>query len=124
VYLANEAGIDQRFRDLHLAPAALVEADLQDHSRLGAGFDHLGTALDIERQRLLAKHVLAARRRGDHGGGVVSVRRRHDDGIDVLRLEQLGKLGRRAPDAEIASQILGPATVEVEDAADRCVGRA
>ena len=49
--------------DLDLAPEALVEADLENDPRLVAGIDHPPARGDIDRERLLAEHMLAAWRR-------------------------------------------------------------
>ena len=106
-------GVDQRLRDLDLRPEALVEADLEQDLRAPAGVDHPAGGLDVERQRLLAEHVLAVGGGRHHGLLVEAVGRGHDDGVDVGRRED-GLEAFVGPAPEIGRERLGAVAVAVE----------
>ena len=113
MHLADEARVDQRLGDLHLRPEALVEADLEQDLRVPAGVDHPAGGLDVERQRLLAEHVLAVGGGRDHGLLVEAVGRGHDHGVDVGCRED-GLEVVVGPAAEIGREGLGAVAVAVE----------
>ena len=69
--------------------------------------------LDVERQRLLAEHVLAVGGRRHHGLLVEAVGRGHDDGVDVGRRED-GLEAFEGPAPEIGRERLGAVAVAVE----------
>lgn len=88
MHVADEAGADELFRDLHLPPKALVEADLKNDVAALASINHAPCRLDIDGERLLAQNVLSRISRGNYRLGVVAVRRGNDDGINVGRAEK------------------------------------
>ena len=112
---ADETGVDQLLGDAHLGPETLIEADLQDDARGGAGLDHGAGVGQGRRQRLLAEHRLAGRGRHLDGGAVEAVGRRDqhrlDGGIGDQRLG-LGVPPFGAPGAPVR---LGPRGVLVRD---------
>ena len=81
-------------------------------------------ARDVERQRLLAKHVLALFGGRDDRRGVMNVRGRDDHRVDVLALDEGGELVGAATDAEILGERLCPAAIDVVNARNHRVARA
>ncbi len=70
---------------LHLFERALVAAlvtDADDDAPLVTGGEHTHGGIGAERQWLLAEHLLAGRRRGQHLFFVNAVGRRQYDGVD------------------------------------------
>ena len=117
MHLADEAGVDQRLGDLDLRPAALVEADLQDHARPWRRPRPSSAPLAMSMASGFSQSTCLPRRgRRDHRLGMIersASRRsphRHRSPSTSAR-----KLGGMARDAEIARERLGAAGVDVED---------
>ena len=123
VHPADHALLDQGLRDAHLVPVALVEAHLQDDAGRGAGLDHAPCRLDVDRERLLAQHVLARGRCRDDGLGVEAIGGGDDHRIDVRPLQQAVEL-----EAGVGAECFGEAAralrVLIEDGHELGIGRA
>ena len=74
VHLAELARLEQLARAAHGRHEAVVERAHVHHAGLGHGVEHLARLRGVERQRLLADHVLAGARGRDHRLGVKVVR--------------------------------------------------
>ena len=70
----------EAFQLPHGGPETAVVPDGEDHAGPPAGSDHGHCIGCMERKRLLAKHVFAGLRRGDHLLAVQRVRRCKHDG--------------------------------------------
>jgi len=95
-------------------------ADPEDHPGPVRGLRHLDTVRDAVRDRLLARHVLAGRDRGEHVL-LVEMRRGQDlDRVDVRVGEEVlkpGVHGRDAPFGRHLARLVLPGVAERHDVA-------
>ena len=82
--LADRAFVDQLARHGHRRPLAVDEADLRDTIAVPRRLAQPVATVAIERQRLLAQHVLAACDRVEGDVDVVVVRGADVDDVDVV----------------------------------------
>ena len=84
VRLAEVAALDEMVQVTHRGNEPVGESR---HVADPRGVGHFGHALGvggIERKRFFAEHVLARARGGDGDGRMEEIRRRDDDGVDVV----------------------------------------
>ena len=91
--LAQLAGFDVAPQRLHRGPQPAVVADAQLHARGPARLDHAPRVIEREGERLLAEHMLAGGRGGDHLREMRGVRRGEDDGLHGGIAEDHGVIG-------------------------------
>jgi hypothetical protein len=122
--LADHAGSD-RARELRLAgaEAELGAEQVHDTGALG-GVEHLSRFRRVERERLLAHHVLPRADRLQHDRTVRARRRDDGDDVDPRERDRVTHARRRGGDAETRGSLGGLRLVAADQCDDVDAGRA
>ena len=98
--LTQLAAADEAIEALHVGPEAVI---VRDEHHLPGTLRRREDALDaarVERQWALAQHIDLRGQRTEHVRLVEVIRRRHDDRVEIVELEQVLDVGERVPNAE------------------------
>ena len=102
--LPELAAVDESRERLDVGAIAMIVRHGHDAVRARGGRENSFDAARVQRQRALAQHVLARRERAEHVRLVKMVRRRDDDRVERVLLEQILDVGVDVGNAEAVGE--------------------